>query len=128
MEKVRISTQKAPMPSGWYSQAYKLGNMVYTAGVTAADPLTQEIVSPGNIEKQTEQVLKNLQEILVAAGTDLNHVIKTLVFVSDINKFNEFNEIYKKFFPVDTPVRSTVEVGNFLNGMEVEIEAIAVIE
>ena len=95
MEKVRISTQKAPMPSGWYSQAYKLGNMVYTAGVTAADPLTQEIVSPGNIEKQTEQVLKNLQEILVAAGTDLNHVIKTLVFVSDINKFNEFNEIYK---------------------------------
>jgi 2-iminobutanoate/2-iminopropanoate deaminase len=128
MEKVRISTQKAPMPSGWYSQAYKLGNMVYTAGVTAADPLTQEIVSPGNIEKQTEQVLKNLQEILVAAGTDLNHVIKTLVFVSDINKFNEFNEIYKKFFPVDPPVRSTVEVGNFLNGMEVEIEAIAVIE
>ena len=128
MKKERIETERAPAPGGWYSQAFRVGDMIYTAGVTANDPKTQELVGPGDIVLQTRQALKNLREILREAGSDLDCVIKTLVFVSDIEEFNLFNEEYKRFFPVDPPARSTMQVGKFMGDMVIEIEAIAVVK
>lgn len=84
------------------------------------------MVAPGDIVGQTEQILKNLDAILTEAGSDLEHIIKTLVFVKDINDFQKFNEAYKKFFPRNPPARSTMQVGNFIGDMVIEIEAIAV--
>ena len=78
MEAIRISTERAPAPGGWYSQAYKIGNLIYTAGVTANDPETQKMVAPGDIIGQTEQIMKNMQAILEEAGSDLAHIIKTM--------------------------------------------------
>ncbi|MDD3165389.1 MULTISPECIES: RidA family protein [Anaerotruncus] len=127
MELKRITTDKAPNPGGWYSQAFVVGDFVFTAGVTANDPVTQEMVGPGDIVLQTRQAIKNLEQILIAAGTDLKHVVKTLVFVSNIDDFAVFNEEYKKFFPVDPPARSTMQIGKFNNGMVIEIEAVAVL-
>lgn len=125
MEAIRISTERAPAPGGWYSQAYKIGNLIYTAGVTANDPETQKMVAPGDIIGQTEQIMKNMQAILEESGSDLAHIIKTMVFVKDIEDFAKFNEAYKKFFPNNPPARSTMQVGNFLGDMVIEIEAIA---
>lgn len=123
----KITTKNAPEPGGWYSQAFRVGGLVYTAGVTAHDPETQELVAPGDIAGQTRQILKNLEQILLEAGSDLRHVFKTLVFVADIGQFAEFNEAYKEFFPEDPPARSTMEVGKFNNGMMIEIEAVATV-
>ena len=122
-----VKTDKAPLPGGWYSQAYRAGNLIFTAGVTATDPVTQELVAPGDIVAQTHQTLKNIENLLKAAGTDLSHVMKTLVFVSDIDQFDKFNETYKQYFPVDPPARSTMQVGKFNHGMVIEIEAVATI-
>lgn len=123
-----IYTNKAPNPGGWYSQAYKIGNIIYTAGVTANDPVTQEMVGPGDIVLQTRQIMKNIQAILEEAGSDLEHVFKTLVFVKDIEQFHLFNEEYKKFFPKNPPARSTMQVGKFLGDMVIEIEVIATVK
>ncbi len=126
MEKVVVKTDKAPRPGGWYSQAYKVGNLIYTAGITANDPDTQEMVSPGDIAGQTDQIMVNMKAILEEAGSDLEHVIKTLVFVKDIEEFPRFNEVYKKYFPENPPARSTMQVGKFMGDMVIEIEAVAV--
>lgn len=126
MELIKVDTSKAPVPGGWYSQAFRVGDMIYTAGVTANDPVTQQMIAPGDIVGQTEQILKNLEAILQEAGSDLKHVVKTLVFVKDIGDFQKFNETYKKYFPKDPPARSTMQIGNFLGDMVIEIEAIAV--
>lgn len=122
-----IKTENAPLPGGWYSQAFIVGNLLYTAGITANDPITQQLVGPYDIVIQTRQILKNLEQILYAAETDLKHVFKTLVFVNNIDDFAIFNEEYKKFFPENPPARSTMQVGKFNNGMVIEIEAIAII-
>ena len=126
MKIIKIDTANAPQPGGWYSQAFKVGDLIFTAGVTANDPITQELVSPGDIVGQTRQVLKNLDLLLKEAGSDLAHVIKTLVFVSDIEQFKIFNETYKEFFPENPPARSTMQVGKFNGDMVIEIEAVAV--
>ena len=84
------------------------------------------MVSPGDIAGQTDQIMVNMKAILEEAGSDLEHVIKTLVFVKDIEEFPRFNEVYKKYFPEDPPARSTMQVGKFLGDMVIEIEAIAV--
>lgn len=126
MEKVVVKTDKAARPGGWYSQAYKVGNLIYTAGITANDPDTQEMVSPGDIAGQTDQIMVNMKAILEEAGSDLEHVIKTLVFVKDIEEFPRFNEVYKKYFPENPPARSTMQVGKFMGDMVIEIEAVAV--
>lgn len=123
-----INTQKAPRPGGWYSQAFRVGDLIYTAGVTANDPLTQTLVAPGDMAEQTRQVLKNLEQILKEAGSDLQHVFKTLVFVADIDQFDVFNEAYKEFFPENPPARSTMQIGKFNHGMMIEIEAIATVK
>ena len=126
MEKVVIRTDKAAKPGGWYSQAYKVGDLIYTAGITANDPVTQEMIAPGDIAGQTEQIIKNMKIILEEAGSDLEHVVKTLVFVKDIDEFAKFNEVYKQYFPNDPPARSTMQVGKFNGDMVIEIEAVAV--
>lgn len=126
MEKVVIKTDKAAKPGGWYSQAYKVGDLIYTAGITANDPVTQEMITPGDIAGQTEQIIKNMKIILEEAGSDLEHVVKTLVFVKDIDEFAKFNEVYKQYFPNDPPARSTMQVGKFNGDMVIEIEAVAV--
>ena len=126
MEMVVIKTDKAAKPGGWYSQAYKVGDLIYTAGITANDPVTQEMIAPGDIAGQTEQIIKNMKIILEEAGSDLEHVVKTLVFVKDIDEFAKFNEVYKQYFPNDPPARSTMQVGKFNGDMVIEIEAVAV--
>lgn len=114
------------LPIGTYfGYMPRRGNLIYTAGVTANDPETQKMVAPGDIIGQTEQIMKNMQAILEEAGSDLAHIIKTMVFVKDIEDFAKFNEAYKKFFPNNPPARSTMQVGNFLGDMVIEIEAIA---
>ena len=128
MRPVKLETNKAPQPGGWYSQAFRVGDLIFTAGVTANDPVTGEMVAPGDIEGQTRQVLKNLKAILEEHGSDLEHVFKTLVFVADIDRFQEFNEVYKEFFPADPPAGSTVQVGKFNHGMVIEIEAVAAVK
>ncbi len=127
LEKIKICTEKAGKPGGWYSQGFKVGKMIYTAGITAIDPKTQMLVSPNDITGQTKQVLTNMKAILEAAGSDMNHVVKTLVFISDINDFQKFNEVYKEFFPIDPPARSTVQIGRFKDEIVIEIEAIATV-
>ena len=122
-----IKTDQAAQPSGWYSQAYRAGNLVFCSGVAANDPITQQLVSPGDITGQTEQILKNLEQILLAAGSDMKHVVKIQAFLKDIHTFDQFNEVYKKFFPKDPPARSTFQIGSFLGDMVIEIEAIAVV-
>jgi 2-iminobutanoate/2-iminopropanoate deaminase len=127
MKKEVIFTDKAAAPGGWYSQAIRAGDFVFTAGVVGADPETRQLVAPGDMVAQTEQALRNLKVILEAAGSSLENVVKTTVFIDDVSKFNEFNEAYKKFFPSDPPGRSTIQVGRFKPGMCVEIEAIALV-
>ena len=128
MEIIRISTQKAAQPGGWYSQAFRVGNLIYTAGITGTDPHTGKLVEPGDIVAQTHQIMKNMKAILEEAGSDMEHVFKTLVFVSDIDQFAVFNETYTQYFPNDPPARSTMQVGKFNGGMVIEIEAIAVVK
>lgn len=120
-----VKTNKAAEPGGWYSQAYRVGELVYTAGITGTDPETQKLVSPGDIVAQTRMIMKNMKNILEEAGSDMQHVFKTLVFVQDIDEFSKFNEVYKEYFPNNPPTRSTMQVGKFNNGMVIEIEAIA---
>ena len=120
-----VHTNQAPEAIGPYSQAIIFQGLVFTSGQIAINPATGK-VEEASIEGQTEQVMKNLDAILTEAGSDLEHIIKTLVFVKDINDFQKFNEAYKKFFPRNPPARSTMQVGNFIGDMVIEIEAIAV--
>lgn len=127
MKPVKITTEKAAAPGGWYSQAFRVGELVYTAGITGTDPATGQLVGPGDIVAQTHQIMKNLQAVLEAAGSDMAHVFKTLVFVADIDQFALFNETYRQYFPADPPARSTMQVGKFNGGIAIEIEAIATV-
>ena len=128
MEITKISTARAAQPGGWYSQAFRVGDLVYTAGITGTDPETGKLVGPDDIVAQTHQIMKNMQASLEEAGSDMDHVFKTLVFVADIDQFALFNETYRQFFPKDPPARSTMQVGKFNGGMAIEIEAIAVVK
>ena len=118
-----IETQKAPAAIGPYSQAIKVGNLVYTSGQIPLVPSTGKIEA-ADIAGQTEQAIQNLSEVLKASGSDLNSVVKTTCFLSDINHFAAFNEIYARYF-TGKPARSCVEVSNLPKGALVEIEAVA---
>jgi len=125
-----ISTEKAGAPAGAYSQAIRVGNLVWTAGVGPSDPETKQLVAPGDIAAQTIQTLKNLEAILQKAGTSLAHAVRVGAFIDDISKWGEFNEAYKTFFAqfnTPPPARTTVSVGGFPEGMTVEIDVVAVI-
>lgn len=121
-----ISTENAPGAIGPYSQAVKAGNMVFCSGQIPIDPQTGEFVS-SEIREQTEQVLKNLSAVLEAAGTDFNDVVKTTVFLMDMNDFAQMNEVYAKYFSENKPARATVQAAGLPRGARVEIECIAVI-
>jgi 2-iminobutanoate/2-iminopropanoate deaminase len=120
-----ITTQNAPGAIGPYSQAIKAGGMVFCSGQIPTDPATGQFVSD-SVGEQTEQVLKNLSEVLAAAGASLNDVVKTTVFLADMNDFAEMNEVYGRFFSENKPARATVEAARLPRDAQVEIECIAV--
>ena len=120
-----ISTDKAPDAIGPYSQAVKTGDMVFCSGQIPIDPATGEFVS-GDVAEQTRQVLKNLSAVLEAAGTDLNNVVKTTVFLADMNDFTAMNEVYAEFFSENKPARATVQAARLPRDARVEIDCIAV--
>lgn len=119
-----IFSPNAPKPAGHYSQAVIHDNIIYVSGQLPIDPATGE-KRLGSIEEQTEQVLKNMSEILIAAGSDINKVIKTTVYISDIQLWNRVNEVYGKFFGEHRPARAVVPIKNLHYGFDIEIEAIA---
>ena len=121
-----ISTDKAPRAIGPYSQAIRLGNLLFTSGQLALNPATGELV-PGGIEAETRQVLDNIRNLLQAAGSDLQYVLKTTVFLKDMADFIKMNAIYAEFFTQAPPARSTIGVAALPKGGLVEIETIATI-
>ena len=123
---IEISTQNAPKPAGHYSQAIVHNDIVYVSGQLPIDPQTGE-KRIGSIEEQTEQALKNLSEILKAAGSDINQVIKATVYISDIKLWNRVNAVYSIFFGEHRPARAVVPTRNLHFGFQIEIEAIAVV-
>lgn len=123
MKKV-ISTQKAPAAIGPYSQAIEVNGMVYTSGVIPVIPETGEI--PEGSTEQAKQALTNLSNLLEAAGTAMNNVVKTTVFIKEMNDFAAINEVYATFFEGEFPARSCVEVARLPKDVMLEIEAIAI--
>lgn len=119
-----ISTADAPKAIGPYSQGVVMSGFLFTAGQIALDPATMEVVA-GGIAEQTERVMQNLQNVLVAAGLGLGDVVKTTVFLQDMAEFAAMNEVYARFFGAHRPARSTVGVGGLPRGVRVEIEVIA---
>ena len=125
MKKI-ITTTKAPSPIGPYSQAVLTGNTLYTSGQIAINPETGELVL-NSIEEETKQVMENLKEVLSAAEMTFENVIKTSIFISDMNSFSEINAVYGTYFNEKTaPARETVEVANLPKFVNVEISAIAI--
>lgn len=120
-----ISTDKAPAAIGPYSQAIEANGMVFCSGQIPIDPATGVFVE-GGIQEQTRQVLTNASQVLAAAGTDLSHVVKTTVFLSDMANFVAMNEVYAQFFSQPFPARSAVAVKDLPKGALVEIEVLAV--
>ncbi len=121
-----IHTEKAPRAIGPYSQAVQIDTLVFTAGQIGLEPATMEIV-PGGIEAQTRQALNNLSYVLEAAGSGLNYVVKTTVFLQSMNDFPVMNAIYAEYFPENPPARSTVAVAALPKGALVEVEAVALL-
>ena len=126
MRREPVKTSNAPAALGPYSQAIKVGEFVYTSGQVAIDPATGEFIG-GSIAEQTERVLKNVAAVLEAAGSGLDQVVKTLVFLSDMEDFAAMNEVYGKFFTGAPPARSTVQAARLPKDARVEIEAVALI-
>ena len=122
MKKV-IATDKAPAAIGPYSQAIEVGNMVFTSGIIPVVPSTGEI--PEGSVAQAEQAFLNLSNLLEAAGTSMAKVVKTTVFIKEMNDFGAINEVYAKYFPEPYPSRSCVEVARLPKDVMLEIEAIA---
>ncbi|MDC6406920.1 MULTISPECIES: RidA family protein [Maribacter] len=125
MKKI-INTSNAPAPIGPYNQAILIGNTLYISGQIPLDPETGELVS-GDIKKETRQSMENLKAILHEAGMTFENVVKSVIFLSDMNQFAQVNEVYGSYFNSDTaPARETVEVANLPKFVNVEISMIAV--
>ena len=122
----RIQTDKAPAAIGPYSQAIRAGGFVFVSGQIPIDPQTGEFVA-GGIAEQTARVLKNLTAVLEAAGSSLEQVVKTTVFLADMKEFSSMNEVYKDFFPSLQPARSTVAAAGLPRDARVEIEVVALV-
>ena len=121
-----IHTENAPAAIGPYSQAVKAGNLLFVSGQVPFVPETMEIVE-GDVKAQTAQSLKNLQAILKEAGADFSNVVKTTVFIKDMNEFAQINEVYAEYFGENKPARACVEVSRLPKDVKVEIELIAVL-
>ncbi|MEJ2411837.1 MAG: RidA family protein [Anaerolineales bacterium] len=126
VKKVIVATEKAPKAIGPYSAAVKAGNLVFTAGQLGIDPDSGDFV-PGGIEAQTKKALENLSAVLDAAGTSLANVVKTTVFLDDMDDFSDMNGIYGQFFTENFPARSAVQAAKLPKGGLVEIEAVALL-
>jgi 2-iminobutanoate/2-iminopropanoate deaminase len=126
MKKQIINTPDAPAPIGPYSQAVQIDNTVYLSGQVAINPKTGNLET-GDIQKETNQVMQNLQAVLQAAGMDFNHVVKTTIFLSDMDLFASVNEVYGKYFSSDFPARETVAVKTLPKNVHVEISMVAVL-
>lgn len=125
MKKI-IHTDNAPAPIGPYNQAVLAGNTLYISGQIAINPINNKLVETG-IQDETEQVMRNLKAVLEAAGMNFENVVKSSIFISDMNNFSEINSVYSKYFDEETaPARETVEVANLPKFMNVEISMIAV--
>ena len=119
-----VSTKEAPQAIGPYSQAIKAGELVFLSGQIAIDPPTSSVIQ-GDIAAQTDRVLKNISAILAAAGTSLDRVVKTTVFLKNMSEFAAMNEVYGKFWKSAPPARSTVEVARLPKDVLIEIDVIA---
>lgn len=125
--RTKISTPHAPAAIGPYSQAIRYGQLIFTSGQIPLDPTTSEIVG-ADIQTQTHRVLQNLQALLESAGSSLDHVIKTTVFLTNMSDFQAMNEVYASYFKNVTPARSTVAVSELPRKAQVEIECIALVQ
>ncbi len=124
MEKLVISTNTAPAAIGTYSQAIKLGNLVFVSGQIPIIPTTGELAQ-GDIKLQTRQVLENLKRILEAANSSMDNVVKTTVFMKDLNDYAAINDVYKEFFQHKPPARAAIQAARLPKDVGVEIEAVA---
>ena len=127
MTKTIVATESAPKAIGPYSQAVAFNGIVYCSGQIPLDPVTGQIVE-GDVAVQTERVLENLKAVLEAAGSSLEKVLKTTVFLNDMGEFTKMNEVYGRYFNSSFPARATVEVARLPRDVRVEIDAIAAID
>ncbi len=119
-----VRTTRAPQAIGPYSQAIKANGMVFVSGQIAIDPRSQQVITGGIVE-QTDRVLRNLEGVLTAAGSSLDKVVRTTVFLADMGDFASMNEVYGRYFKENAPARSTVQAARFPRDVRVEIDAIA---
>jgi 2-iminobutanoate/2-iminopropanoate deaminase len=125
MSKSIITTSGAPAPIGPYNQAVLAGNTLYISGQICIDPATGELRKK-DVQEETHQVMHNLKAILQEAGMDFSHVVKTTIFITDMNRFTELNEVYGKYFDGEFPARETVQASALPKFVNVEISMIAV--
>lgn len=124
MKKSIITTDNAPAAAGPYSQGVILGNLIFTSGQIPLDPVSGEIV-PGGVGAQARQALENLEAVLNAAGTKLDNILKTTIFIKNMDDFAAINEIYASFFGAEPPARSCIEAARLPKDVLIEIEAVA---
>ena len=126
MDKIVIRTSNAPAPIGPYNQAILAGNTLYISGQICIDPVSGEL-KKRDVQEETHQVMQNLKAILSAAYTGFNNVVKTTIFITDMNQFSDINEVYGQYFDGDFPARETVQVAALPKFVNVEISMIAII-
>jgi 2-iminobutanoate/2-iminopropanoate deaminase len=124
MDKIVISSDKAPKAIGPYSVAIRVGDLIFTSGQLGLEPATGSLM-PGGIEAETRQALVNISNVLTDAGSGLEQIVKTIVFLKDMAEFSKMNAVYAEFFNVDPPARSTIQAAALPKGGAVEIEAVA---
>jgi len=127
MKREIVTTDKAPRAIGPYSQAVRAGGFVFLSGQIPLNPISGELVA-GDVRVQTERVIRNLKAVLEAAGSSLDNVVKTTVFLKDMNDFAAMNEVYTQYFGKTAPARATVQAARLPKDVSVEIDAIAVCE
>ena len=125
MDKIVIRTHNAPEPIGPYSQAVLVGELLYISGQICIDPATNELKN-SNVQEETRQVMENLKAILTAADTGFNNVVKTSIFITDMNQFSAVNEVYNTYFDGDYPARETIQVAALPKFVNVEISMVAI--
>ncbi|MFY9222767.1 MAG: RidA family protein [Blastocatellia bacterium] len=124
MQKEAVKTDNAPQAIGPYSQAIKLGDLVFLSGQVHLDPSTGQLVE-GDITAQTQRVMENLQAVLLASGSSFEKVVKTTIYLADMDDFAKVNEVYGRYFPAPQPARSTVAVARLPKDARIEIDLIA---